>query len=132
MVTRETGAPLCEDARKGEKMFEWSLLQANAAGQAGMVQVGLLVLMVLVMYVLIIRPQQKRQKELRQMMDNLKKGDKIITIGGIHGQIEEVKERTVIIRVDAQTNTRIEFVKSAISEVKGDPKEQEAKSGETK
>lgn len=114
-------------------MLQWSLLQAAPAGSAGMVQVGLLVLMVLVMYILIIRPQQKRQKELRKMMDKLRKGDKIVTIGGIHGQIEEVKERTVVIRVDPQNNTRIEFVKSAISEVKVDPKEQEStKPTETK
>lgn len=114
-------------------MLQWSLLQAGPAGSAGMVQVGLLVLMVLVMYVLIIRPQQKRQKELRKMLDNLKKGDKIVTIGGIHGQIEDVKDKTVIIRVDAQTNTKMEFVKSAISEVRGEPKEkEEPKASETK
>ncbi|MGL4525181.1 MAG: preprotein translocase subunit YajC [Spirochaetia bacterium] len=100
-------------------MVQFFLLQAVAgAGSAGMIQVGLLVLMVLVMYMLVIRPQQKRQKEMRNMLDQLKKGDRVVTIGGIHGQVDEIKDSSIVLRVDAQNNTKMEFVKQAISEVK--------------
>ena len=52
-----------------------------------------------VMYFLMIRPQKKRQKELKEYRDNLKKGDKVITAGGIYGTIAEVKENYVLLEV---------------------------------
>ena len=61
---------------------------------------------ILIFYFLIIRPQKKRDKETQAMLDALKKGDKIITIGGIHGTVVAVKEKTVVIKVD--DNARIE------------------------
>ena len=70
---------------------------------------------ILIFYFLIIRPQKKRDKETQAMLDALKKGDKIITIGGIHGTVVAVKEKTVVIKVD--DNARIEFLKSAVSTV---------------
>ncbi len=70
---------------------------------------------ILIFYFLIIRPQKKRDKETQAMLDALKKGDKVITIGGIHGTVVAVKEKTVVIKVD--DNARIEFLKSAVSTV---------------
>ena len=72
-------------------------------------------LIILIFYFLIIRPQKKRDKEARAMIEALKKGDKIVTIGGIHGTVITVKENTVVVKVD--DNARIEFSKSAVSSV---------------
>ena len=70
---------------------------------------------ILIFYFLIIRPQRKRDKEAKDMLAAIKKGDKIVTIGGIRGTVAIVKESTIIVKVD--DNTRIEFSKSAISAV---------------
>ncbi len=70
---------------------------------------------ILIFYFLIIRPQRKRDKEAKRMIDAMKKGDKVVTIGGIHGTIVTVKENTVVVKVDDAA--RIEFSKSAISSV---------------
>ena len=70
---------------------------------------------ILIFYFLIIRPQRKRDKEAKAMLDAIKKGDKVVTIGGIRGTVAVVKDGTVILKVD--DNTRIEFSKSAISTV---------------
>ena len=75
----------------------------------------MLVAMVAIFYFLLIRPQRKRDKEAKEMMAALKKGDKIVTIGGIRGTVSAVKETTVVVKVDS--DTRIEFNKSAISQV---------------
>jgi preprotein translocase subunit YajC len=68
-----------------------------------------------IFYFLIIRPQNKKQKDTQRMLSALKKGDKIVTIGGIHGVIQNVKEstNTVVIKVDE--STKLEFSRSAIS-----------------
>ena len=72
-------------------------------------------LIILIFYFLIIRPQKKRDKEARDMLAAMKKGDKIVTIGGIRGTVAVVKDNTVIVKVD--DNTRIEFSKNAISQI---------------
>ena len=70
---------------------------------------------ILIMYFLMIRPQRKKQKETEKMLAALKKNDKIVTIGGIRGTIQSVKEQTVIVKVD--DNTKLEFNRSAIHSV---------------
>lgn len=72
-------------------------------------------IIIAIFYFLIIRPQKKRDKEAKDMLSAIKKGDKVVTIGGIHGTVAVVKESTIIIKVD--DNTRIEFSKNAISSV---------------
>ncbi|QTQ12293.1 preprotein translocase subunit YajC [Treponema parvum] len=89
-------------------------LQA-AGGANSLVSFAPFVLIILIFYFFIIRPQSKKQKETQKMLDALKKGDKVITIGGIHGVISSVKERTVVVKVD--DNTKIEFNRSAVSGV---------------
>ncbi len=80
-------------------------------------------LIILIFYFLIIRPQKKREKETKNMLSAMKKGDKVVSIGGIRGTIASVKETTVVVKVD--DNTRLEFTKSAIAQVlepsKGEP-----------
>ena len=72
-----------------------------------------LILIVLVFYLFFIRPQMRKTKEQKKFRETLAKGDKIITIGGIHGKILDVKETTVIIEIDGQNRLTIE--KSAIA-----------------
>ncbi len=67
-----------------------------------------LILIILVFYMFFIRPQMKKQKDLRKYRESLKKGDKIITIGGIHGKIVEEQERTFTIEVEGGNRLRIE------------------------
>ena len=72
-------------------------------------------LIILIFYFLIYRPQKKRDKEAKAMLAAMKKGDKVVTIGGFHGTIVTVKDKTVVIKVD--DSARIEFSKEAISSV---------------
>ena len=74
-----------------------------------------LVAIVAIFYFLILRPQKKRQQETQKMLSALRKGDRVVTIGGVHGIIQSVKESTVIVKVDE--NVKLEFNRSAISGV---------------
>ena len=86
----------------------------QVAGSAGFLGTILpFLLIIVIFYFFLIRPQNKKQKETEKMLNSLKKGDKVITIGGIHGVVSSVKEHTVIVKVDE--NTKIEFNRSAIS-----------------
>lgn len=81
---------------------------------------GMLLMFVIfggIMYFLIIRPQQRREKERRQMLASLAKGDRVVTNGGICGTIVGLNEKSVVLRVDDDSNVKIEFVRSAISHV---------------
>jgi len=71
-----------------------------------------LVLIIVVFYFFMIRPQMKRQKELRKFHESLQKGDKVIIAGGIYGKITEVKEEYIIVEIDE--NTKVKVVKSTV------------------
>ncbi len=73
-----------------------------------------LVLMFVVFYFLLIRPQQKRQKEVEAMVKNLKKGDRVATSGGVIGTIAGIQDDYVILRV-GDGETKIEILKSAVT-----------------
>jgi preprotein translocase subunit YajC len=66
-----------------------------------------LVLIFALFYFLMIRPQRKRQKQQQQMMEELKRGDRVITSGGIYGQIESVSEDSVVIKVESGATMRV-------------------------
>lgn len=68
--------------------------------------------LVVVFYFFMIRPQQKRQKELQQFRNELKKGDRIVTIGGIHGVVQSVNDSTIIVSI--AEGVEVSFEKSAI------------------
>ncbi len=68
----------------------------------------MILLMIAVFYFFMIRPQMKKSKEQKNFRESMKKGDKIVTIGGIHGKILEVKETTLIIEIEGQNRLKIE------------------------
>ena len=72
-----------------------------------------LLVIFVIFYFFMVRPQNKKRKELQNMRENLKKGQSVVTIGGIHGKISEVHESTVNIIIDS--NTKIKVDKSSIS-----------------
>ena len=76
-------------------------------------QIVMLGLMVVVFYFFLIRPQQKKKKELQEFRNTLKQGDKVITIGGVHGKVLEITDTTVLI---SSEGTKIRFEKSAIAQ----------------
>jgi preprotein translocase subunit YajC len=118
------------------KDFVLSLLMANpqaADGAQGGAAGGFMtflpfVAIIAIFYFLIIRPQNKKQKETQKMLAALKKGDKVVTIGGVHGTIQSVKEQSVVLKVD--DNTKIEFSRSAISSIVASKEEKEDKEEE--
>ena len=71
-----------------------------------------LLLLIVVFWLFFIRPQSKKAKEEQKFRDELKKGDKVVTIGGFHGKVTEVKEHTVVLSLAPDTEVEIE--KSAI------------------
>lgn len=76
----------------------------------------MLVLMFAIFYFLLIRPQQKRQKQVKQMQASLEKGQSVVTIGGMHGVIHALDEYTVVI--ESTEGTKLTYDRSAIREVK--------------
>ncbi|WP_424768159.1 preprotein translocase subunit YajC [Paenibacillus sp. sgz302251] len=73
------------------------------------------ILMFAVFYFLLIRPQQKKQKQRTSMLNQIKKGDKITTIGGLHGTVAELTDDTVVVRVN--DTTKMTFERSAINTI---------------
>ncbi len=67
-----------------------------------------LLLIIVVFYFFMIRPQMKRQKELKKFREALKKGDKVITSGGIYGRIAEIEDHTVLLEVDNNVKIRVD------------------------
>ena len=100
----------------------FSMLSAMASPEAGSSSGGSMMttfvtfgLIIAIFYFLIIRPQRKRDKETKDMLASIKKGDKVVSIGGIHGTVMVVKENSVIVKVD--DNTRLEFSRTAINSI---------------
>ena len=83
-----------------------------AEGQSPYSSFIFLLLIVVVFYFFMIRPQMKRQKDLRKFRESLKQGDKVITTGGIYGKINAIKENHIIVEID--DNVKIKIDKSAI------------------
>lgn len=84
----------------------------GADGSGGYTQIGFLLVIILVFYFFFIRPQTKKAKDERKFREAISKGDKVITLGGIHGKVIEVSETTVIIEVEGQSRLKVE--KSAL------------------
>ena len=76
-----------------------------------------LALILLIMWAVLFRPKQKEKKQRDEMLGNLKKYDKVLTIGGIVGTVMEVREDEVILKVDDNSNTRMKFIRSAIQKI---------------
>jgi preprotein translocase subunit YajC len=71
-----------------------------------------------IFYVFIIMPRKKQEKKHKEVMDSLKRGEKVVTIGGLKGEIAKVKEDTVLIKINE--STELEFIKNAVAYKDGD------------
>ena len=80
----------------------------GAAGGGSLSFILMLALMFLVMWLFMIRPQRKQQKELEAMRNSLKKGDKVITAGGIYGTVADIDGNTVLVKVDGEVKIRVD------------------------
>ncbi len=83
------------------------LLQADAAG-GGWSGMLMIIAMIAIFYFFMIRPQQKKQKEIRKAREAMKSGDKIVTAGGIYGRIKEVKDTCFIIEIASGVSIKID------------------------
>lgn len=93
--------------------------QASGPGQAApnpLMSFMPIIIIFVIFYFLLIRPQKKTQDDHRKMVSSLNKNDEVVTTGGIHGTIVNVKENSVILRID--DNVRIEVQKNAIGVLK--------------
>ncbi len=100
----------------------FTLLQAAQPAQGGGWSMWIMLLLIfVVMWFFMIRPQRKQQKELQAFRDGLKKGDKVVTIGGIYGTVNEIKDNYVIIEVD--NNVKIRVSKQALVKDFTDPQQ---------
>lgn len=113
-------------------MLNYSLLEASAAAEqqvspvGGLISsLGMIVLMFVLFYFLLIRPQKKKDKAVKAMLDALKAGDRICTIGGIYGTVTSVRDDQVIIAVGA-AKTQMNMARWAIKSVEDAPLENDA------
>ena len=93
-------------------MLQVLLMGAPQAGQNPLMSFLPLLLIIVVFYFFMIRPQMKRQKELKNFRSSLQKGDKVVTTGGIYGRIVEIQDNAIMIEID--TNVKIKVDKVAI------------------
>ncbi len=105
-------------------MMNWIIFAMGPTGSEGGSIGGLLIPligMLAIFYFLLIRPQQKKQRDLQQMIAALRKGDKILTTGGMYGTVVSVKEHIVVLKI--AENVKIEVVKNAVASIveKGEP-----------
>ncbi len=102
----------------------FTFLQAAPAAQptgGGWSMWIMLLLIFVVMWFFMIRPQRKQQKELQAFRDGLKKGDKVVTIGGIYGTVAEIKDNYILMEID--NNVKIRVNKQALSKDFSDPQQ---------
>lgn len=90
-----------------------------AAQPNPLVQMAPMVLIFGIFYFFVIRPQQKRQKDLAKMVEALKKGDKVVTAGGILGVVTSLQQDYVVIKTGDSDTTKMEVLKSAITGIRG-------------
>jgi preprotein translocase subunit YajC len=98
-------------------MIDVAYAQAGSAPQAGgplvmFIQFLPLILVFVIFYFLVLRPQAKRQKDLQKQVAALKRGDRVVTAGGIFGEVADVKDTTVMLRISE--NVKVEFTKQSV------------------
>lgn len=84
------------------------LLQSNAQSGGGYGGLLMIVAMIVIFYFFMIRPQSKKQKELKRQREAMQNGDKVVTAGGIHGRIKEIKENTILIEVAPGVSLKVD------------------------
>jgi preprotein translocase subunit YajC len=90
------------------------MLQSTAASP--LVQLFPLALIFIIFYFLLIRPQKQKEKEHLKMLEGINKNDEVVTLGGIHGTVVNVKEKTLILRIDE--NVKMEIEKNSVAYIK--------------
>ena len=90
-----------------ETAFAMGQTGGQAQGPGGIAAFMPLIILFVIFYFLLIRPQQKRAKEHKEMVNNLKKGDRVITSGGIHGTIASLDESTLTLEIAEKTKIKI-------------------------
>jgi len=83
-------------------------------------------------WLILFRPRSQEQKKLRELMDSLKKGDRVMTIGGIIATVVQLRDDEVVLKVDEATNTKVTFARSAIKSVLSAGATPESKSAEVR
>ena len=100
-------------------MIDVAYAQAGGAQAAGpmamLLQFLPFILVIVIFYFLLIRPQSQRQKALREMVEKMGKGDRVVTSGGLYGEVVDVKDKTVILKV--AENVKMEFTKASVTSV---------------
>lgn len=94
-------------------MYLTTLLQAAAPAADKQPGAGggfwiMMILLFVIMWLFMIRPQRKQQKELEKFRSELKKGDKVVTAGGIYGIVDEIKEKTLLIKIDGDVKIKVD------------------------
>jgi len=95
-----------------------SLVCAQAGGIDFMIQLLPILLMFVIFYFLLLRPQQQRVKQHRDMVANIRRGDVVVTGGGIIGKVTRVKEGEAEIEVEIAENTRVRLMRGTVAEVR--------------
>ena len=100
-------------------MLEHHIILAQAVPAAAQTNPVLsflpLIFIFIAFYFLLLRPQQQRQKEVQKMIDSVKKGDKVVTSGGVIGVVTGIQSDYVVMRTGDNENTKMEVLKSAIT-----------------
>ena len=97
-------------------LYETFLMGGSASGESNPMAMFLpLILIFVVFYFFIIRPQKKKETQRKQMISAVRKGDKVITLGGVHGAVTQVDDTSVLVQAD--TNVKLRVEKSAIASV---------------
>ena len=94
------------------------LQMGGAGGGSGMSTLLMIAMMGIVFYFFMIRPQMKKAKDEKKFKETIQKGDKVITIGGVHGKILEINDTTYIIEVEGQNRLKIEKTAIAVDATK--------------
>ncbi len=95
----------------------WILAFAEGASAPAFMQFVPIILVFAIFYFLLIAPMRKRQKALQNLIENLKKGDAVVTNGGLYGTVVAVEEKTVVLKI--ADNVKVKIAKSAVSGLEG-------------
>lgn len=83
------------------------LLQAAQGGGSPWMSIAMIALIIVIFYFFMIKPQMKRQKELRKFQESLKKGDRVLVAGGIFGTVEELRDDSIVVTIAHDTTIRV-------------------------
>ncbi|MCI6894782.1 MAG: preprotein translocase subunit YajC [Bacteroidales bacterium] len=106
-----------------------NILLESAPGAMNGMNIIMIVALIAIFYFFIIRPQSKKQKEIRKFRDSLKKGDRVVTAGGIYGKIREIEDEKNTIILEIAENVKIRIDKGSIYQSVQDASESQANNG---